>query len=235
MLSASLLLSTAFASDLFNVTLLSMSSLPIISNINAKGSGYTPCNYTFNPSFIAGDEERGIKEGVLLRVAECPDDWGGKVDHIMWAPCNLTTGVCGDLVNDVVFGKDTQDPRIVYDEDTKMYHIFYYANNPPVNHGEYTVNYAQSKGNPYNSSEWVVKATLPWHRNGCVIIRDTPPHYIVYGEAPTGAMSALRVATTEDFSSFQTVNNSWLGVDSSQGEIVIEAASPPVGPRTSSS
>ena len=208
----------------YNVTLYDMSSEPVISIANTKGNGYSPCTYTFNPSYVAAAE--GVEEGVLLRTAKCPDAWGGETDHIMWAPCDRLTGKCKDLINDIVVPEASQDPRIVYDNKTKTYYNFYWANNVNTT-GHSTVEYAvNTAGRPYDKDAWVVKKTLPWIRNGCTILRDTPPHYVVYGEAP--ALSGVGLATTYDMETFTTINETLFVVDESQGEVVIEAGSPPI-------
>eukprot|EP01084_Bolivina_argentea_P201589 344568_1 len=204
-----------------------MSTKPVISFVNAIGKGHTPCNYTFNPSYVPASAT--VKTpGVLLRVAQCPESYGGATDHIMWAPCDLISGLCSDLQQDIVVGGYTQDPRIVYDESTGIYYNFYWAGNHN-NHGAATLDFAiDVHGNPYNSSSWNMTTILPWNRNGCLIIRKTLPHYVLYGISNGALHGWLGVATTEDFMNFTTINSTFLAPDSTQSEVVIEAGSPPI-------
>ena len=134
--SVILLISTTITAQqpLYDVELYSMSSEPVISLVNDVGKGHSPCNYTFNPAYVPASDLVSTP-GVLLRVAKCPESYGGAKDHIMWAPCDLMTGICGDLENDIVVPPFTEDPRVVYDESTKTYYNFYYADNSGQNSG----------------------------------------------------------------------------------------------------
>lgn len=136
------------------------------------------------------------------------------------------TGICGDLVNDIVVPSFTEDPRVVYDKSSGTYYNFYYADNSPDNHDQDTVDYASSKGNPYNSSDWKLLNIFPWHRNGCLILRDKPPHYVLFGESPP--LPGLGVAITNDLVNYTVINTTFLLPDESQSEVVIEAGTPPV-------
>ena len=92
--------------------------------------------------------------------------------------------------------------------------------------GQSTV-YAFSTATPLQPSSWArLGGALPWHRNGCVILRDDGRHYVFFGEA--GPLPGLGVATTTDFITFATLNTTWLKPDTAQDEIVIEASTPPV-------
>ena len=57
-----------------------------------RGKGGSPCNLTFNPSYVevAGKNTVG---GVIVRTDGCNATQG----RLSFAPCNLTTGICGDL------------------------------------------------------------------------------------------------------------------------------------------
>jgi hypothetical protein len=71
---------------------------------------------------------------------------------------------------------------------------------------------------------------MPWHRNGCTVLRDDGNHYVIYGEAPP--LKALGIARTRDFANYVVVNDSFLfpnGKDDKKApEIVIEASTPAV-------
>eukprot|EP01084_Bolivina_argentea_P201588 344567_1 len=213
------------AQQLYDVELYSMSSEPVISLVNPVGKGHSPCNYTFNPAYVPASDT--VKQpGVLLRVAKCPKSYGGTADHIMWAPCDLMTGICGDLQNDIVVPPHSEDPRVVYDTSTKTYYNFYYANNPPVNHDQTTVDYASNNKDPYTASNWNLLNIFAWHRNGCLIIRNKPPHYVIFGESPP--LPGLGMAITNNLVNYTVINSTFLAPDASQNEVVIEAGSPPI-------
>jgi len=221
-----LLIATQFSTakigqaPLYKVELTSVSPTPVISHVNAKGNGYTPCSLTFNPAWLPASP--GLpRTGLLVRAAGCPADYGGSSDHIMFAPCD-ETGKCGDLEPTVIFGgSDSEDPRIVFYNGE--YYNYYYA----AGTGLYTVKLAKTK-TPLNASSWEHVATLPWHRNGCLILRDKLPHYILYGEGPD-PLPGIGIATTMDLVNYTTITDKFilpLGAD--QNEIKLEAGTPAV-------
>eukprot|EP01006_Ploeotia_vitrea_P044893 TRINITY_DN66882_c4_g11_i1.p1 TRINITY_DN66882_c4_g11~~TRINITY_DN66882_c4_g11_i1.p1 ORF type:complete len:339 (+),score=17.60 TRINITY_DN66882_c4_g11_i1:25-1017(+) len=205
----------------YKVEVLSKRPTPAISLINPKGKGYSPCRYTFNPAFLPPSPQ--LNHSILLvRAAECPKDFGGSLDHIMLARCS-SDGNCDDLQNVTLkLERRAEDPRVVYYDG--YYYLFYYASGV----GERTV-YIRRSNTPLDPDSWQrLSAPLPWHRNGCVLLREKPPHYVIYGESPP--LKALGLATTTDFQSFKTVNGSFLrpngAKDKKEPEIVVEASTP---------
>ncbi len=74
------------------MTLVEHSPTPVLSSANAKGEGASPCDKTFNPAYVevAGENTRG---GVVVRTDGCAATNGA----LSFAPCDVLTGVCGDL------------------------------------------------------------------------------------------------------------------------------------------
>ena len=91
--------------------------------------------------------------------------------------------------------------------------------------------YLRKTRTPWDLTSWeLVASELPWHRNGCVVLRDDGTHYVVFGESPP--LPGLGIATTRDFASYDYLNLTWmkpLGAGNApEPEIVIEAGSTPV-------
>eukprot|EP01121_Diplochlamys_sp_Union-15-3_P004032 TRINITY_DN13_c0_g1_i1.p2 TRINITY_DN13_c0_g1~~TRINITY_DN13_c0_g1_i1.p2 ORF type:complete len:344 (-),score=69.43 TRINITY_DN13_c0_g1_i1:93-1124(-) len=221
--STALLLALLFfvvsSAPLYKVELTSIGKTPVISHVNPKGQGYTPCNLTFNPAWLPPSS--GLpRTGLLVRAAECPNDYGGSNDHIMFAPCD-DTGKCGDLEPAVLFGGGAEDPRVVFYEG--FYYNYYYAPGTEP----YTVKLAKTK-TPLNATSWEHVATLPWHRNGCLLLRDQPPHYVLYGEGPD-PLPGIGIASTMDLIEYKTINSTFLlPLGPELNEIKLEAGTPPV-------
>jgi predicted GH43/DUF377 family glycosyl hydrolase len=207
---------------------------PVFSTLNARGRGYTPCNYTFNPAWILPTPGTNHEAGVLLRAAQCPDDFGGVTDHILMAKCDASTGTCSDVLPTAFpFEHNSQDPRVVFDESTGYYWLFYWASEGT---GQSTVFRRRSK-TPFEPSSWeLVGSPQPWHRNGCAfpLVKNAAPNasrYIIVGEAPNPGLPALGLWKSNDgFESFELVNASYIPANgpnsTSEPEVVVEASTP---------
>eukprot|EP01012_Entosiphon_sulcatum_P026122 TRINITY_DN31519_c0_g1_i1.p1 TRINITY_DN31519_c0_g1~~TRINITY_DN31519_c0_g1_i1.p1 ORF type:complete len:331 (-),score=44.15 TRINITY_DN31519_c0_g1_i1:8-1000(-) len=200
----------------YSVDVIEHSPTPVLSVNNAVGHGHSPCNYTFNPAWLPSSPTFP-QTGILVRAAECPKDYGGANDHIMFAPCD-SDGKCGDLNPTFWLEDGSEDPRVIVYEG--YYYNFYYAPGP----GQNTVKLARTK-TPLVASSWEHITTLPWHRNGCVLLRKQPPHYVLYGESPP--LAGVGLATTYDMRNFTTINSTLI-LPYQGSEVVIEASTPPV-------
>lgn len=206
----------------YDVQVLSKGKVPAISIKKEVGQGYSPCDFTFNPGWMAASA--GLSQSALImRASGCPAAYGGANDHLLFAYC-ADDGTCGD-VNPMAFPfpPGTEDPRIfVYQS---QYWMYVYQPGP----GQQTVALYKTP-TPLVAASWtLVVDELPWHRNGCVIIRETGPHYVIFGE--TGALPGIGIATTTDFLTYDVLNKTWLepnGAGNAQEpEIVLEAATAP--------
>jgi hypothetical protein len=211
----------------YDVRILSKGAKPAISLVNPKGSGYSPCTFTFNPAFIpAGPNVPS--SFLILRASGCPAAFGGASDHLLMAYCS-ETGVCGDVQpTSLPFEQEAEDPRVFQLTDAQgalWTYLYYFASGA----GQATV-YLRRTQTPLNFSSYeLVASALPWHRNGCAIVRPSGPHYVFYGESPP--LPGLGVATTTDFVTYTTLDDKWMvpnGPNASAPEIVIEAGSTPV-------
>eukprot|EP00039_Didymoeca_costata_P002135 m.57738 g.57738 ORF g.57738 m.57738 type:complete len:451 (+) comp11128_c0_seq1:75-1427(+) len=218
----------------YDVKLLSRSPLPTLSNANIAGHGASPCTTTFNPAFIAATATS--PSGVVVRTDTCTATQG----RLSFAPCNLTTGVCGDLQPHITLPPDqgTQDPRIIF-QDGWFYNFAYgenseQAKNDGCTDGTCTVILARSQ-TPLNTSSWQHIGTYPWHRNGCCILRPTgQKSYCIFGEGPS-PLPGLGIAMTTDISSGKFTQVNWtsgvinnnspwlLPLGSDQQEVKLEA------------
>jgi predicted GH43/DUF377 family glycosyl hydrolase len=198
---------------------------PALSIANPKGKGYSPCGYTFNPGWLPSSTTNDTKALVILRVANCPAQFGGSGDHLILATC-YTDGHCDDVTTPQIlpFESGAEDPRIAVLNG--WYYLFYYANG--VNQS--TV-YLRKTKTPADLTSWQrVGPVLPWHRNGCVLIRPSPPHYVIFGEAPP--LPGVGIASTPDIETFKTLNAELIKPNGAANvnapEIVIEASTPVV-------
>jgi predicted GH43/DUF377 family glycosyl hydrolase len=208
----------------YSATVLSKGEIPALSIANPKGKGFSPCNNTFNPAFIPAGPNLAASINIV-RVSGCPDSYGGSVDHLMYAFCDNDKGTCGDLQPFVYqWGLDVEDPRVfIFDG---FYWLFYYGKGV----GQNTVFLRRTK-TPIVMDSWeLIASDLPWHRNGCVIVREDGTHYVIFGESPP--LPGLGIATTKDFANYTYINLTYMKPlgpnNTAEPEIVIEAGSTPV-------
>ena len=76
----------------YKVELTEHNSLPALSFANPKGGGGSPCMKTFNPSYVEVKGQNKVG-GVIVRTDGCAATKGS----MSFAPCDVMTGVCGDL------------------------------------------------------------------------------------------------------------------------------------------
>ena len=223
-----LALSVSVTHAAYSVEILSKGARPALSIANPVGEGYSPCRFTFNPAFIPAGPNVD-KSFLILRASQCPKSFGGAADHLLMAQCD-SKGKCGDVLPYTFpFESDSEDPRVfqLADESGATWtYLYYYASGS----GQATV-YLRRTLTPFNSSSWEeVVGALPWHRNGCTIVRPTGPHYVFFGESPP--LPGLGVASTTDFKTYTVLNDKWMvpnGANNTDApEIVIEAGSTPV-------
>jgi predicted GH43/DUF377 family glycosyl hydrolase len=221
------LLALAYAGAEYTVTLLSKGARPALSQANPVGKGFSPCEFTFNPAYIpAGPNVNS--SFLIVRASGCPASFGGSGDHLLMAYCS-STGVCQDaLPLQFPFESSAEDPRVfqLVEGGVTWTYLYYYASGA----GQATV-YLRRTRTPLDLASWeLVVGALPWHRNGCAIVRESGPHYVFFGESPP--LPGLGVATTTDFVSYTVLNSTWMvpngANDTDAPEIVIEAGSTPV-------
>jgi len=216
------------SSYVYNVTVSNKGAIPSLS-LKRSSPGNSPCTCTFNPSFLEPQPGNpGLNASILiLRASGCPANYGGNEDHLMFAYCDKN-GNCGDLQPLVFpFEASAEDPRAFYYPTDGKWYLYYFANGP----GQNTV-YLRRSATPLDPNSWeLVVSQLPWHRNGCVILRDDGNHYVIYGESggpSKGPLPGIAIAQTRNFVNYTVLNATWLepyGANGTQSEIVLEAAS----------
>lgn len=215
---------TASAGFTYTVTVSDKGSVPAMSIKKPVGQGYSPCECTFNPSWF--DVHPGLDHNIMvMRVSGCTPEFGGGEDHLAMANC-YSNGTCSDLLPlllNASFEAGSEDPRVFYYPTDGYWYMYYYAPGP----GQSTV-YLRRSATPLDPASWeLVVAELPWHRNGCVILREDGTHYVIFGE--TGALPGIGIATTTNFVNYTYLNKTWLepngANNTDEPEIVLEAAS----------
>ena len=154
----------------YTVAVAARDTTPVLSATNAKGAGASPCGDTFNPSYLPASA--GLKTpGLLIRMASCNSSSSSSSmpsgEHIGFAPCDLKTGKCGDVVETFNFGTGDEDPRAFFCDGSTpgcsagYYYNFYYGQGsggpgPPCTGRLCTVSLKRTK-TPLNASSWYVK------------------------------------------------------------------------------
>jgi hypothetical protein len=212
----------------YTVEILQKVAEPAISIGKPLGQGHSPCNYTFNPAWLNANPPYLNQSILIFRAAECPESYGGASDHLLFAYCN-STGVCGDVQPlQFNFEPESEDPRVVFYEG--FYYLYYYANGP----GQQTV-YLRRTQTPLQPASWeVVVGELPWHRNGCVLLRQDGNHYVIFGETygpAQGPLPGIGIANTSNFINYTYINTTWMEPlfnNTEEPEVCLEASTPPV-------
>ena len=204
----------------YHLTVVSHSDTPVLSSANPVGQGHSDC-LIFNPSWIDGP---GLRQAGGL-VRECCGNGcyghglelteGPKAERISFAPCNLTTGRCGDAVKafDLDPNVDAEDPRAFLADG--FYYLFYYKS-PARTHDcsgpQCTVALSRTQ-TPLNATSWEHIATLPWHRNGCCYPQPSGQRtYCMWGEGGPSPFPGLGISWTNDLAKGQFTQTSWSNV-----------------------
>lgn len=202
------------------VTLIEHSPTPTLSISNAVGKGHSPCNTTFNPSWISlnsqggGSGDVGDSGGIIVRTDHCDATQGS----LSFAKCNLTTGVCDDLDSSIQLPQKTagtQDPRIIYNPTDEFFYLFAYGSPESTDHCEggslCSVVLSRSK-TPLVVSTWEHISAYPWHRNGCCtpFKAGSKSTYCIFGEGPS-PLPGLGISYTDDISTGKFTQMNWTG------------------------
>ena len=189
----------------YSAVFTSRPALPALSSANAVGAGHSHCNNTFNPSYLPPSSDGAFGGGIIVRLNACDRAPAG--EHLGFAPCDLATGVCGDVDPSWHFAladdqQQTEDPRALF-YDGKYYLFYYAAKAPatptcdPAQDAECAVPLASS-ATPWNGSSWQAIGTYPWHRNGCCMMAPRgQKSYCIWGEGP-GPFPGLGISVTTD-------------------------------------
>ena len=216
------------------VELTERSPHPVISGANPKGQGRSPgappCT-AFNPSYIPASAGLNTS-GVLLRIC-CgpkPCNWlksnnfppaaadssdPPPVEHIGFAPCDIHTGACGDVLPLSTFNLDPQhtlqDPRaFLYDGD---YYTFYWTSqtgDAKCTSKMCSVGLSKSP-TPLVQGSWQAVGHFPWYRNACCIMKPRgQKSYCFWGFGPNEPyLPGLGVSYTTDIDSENFTQVPW--------------------------
>ena len=205
----------------YEVKVTEHASVPVLSSRHG-GKGCL----TFNPSVVVPSETFG-SAGLLVRQccgASCTGHGqqsvaGGTVhaERISFAKCDLETAECGEV--DEKFNldpsADTEDPRMLYSKYDKHYYLFYYRSPAAPGSGcsgpQCTVQLSRTR-TPLNASSYEKISVLPWHRNGCCIIRPRGQlTFCIWGEGGDGGpFPGLGISVTTDIAKGHFSQVPWL-------------------------
>jgi hypothetical protein len=181
------------------------SPTPVLSHSNAVGHGYSPCKFTFNPSYIPASATFP-QGGIYVRLNECPNSTGGVGgEHLGFAFCDLN-GTCQDLTLDTLqFPTTTEDPRALVYEG--YYYLFFY-NQTQLHPDQNTVTLAKTQ-TPLDLASYVYIGTYPWHRNACCVMKPKGQRsYCIWGEGPD-PFPGLGISYTTDIDAGVFVQVPW--------------------------
>ena len=218
--------------------------LPVLSDANSVGHGKPPKGcIVFNPAYIPASPPNLNTSGLLVRMCCGPSCAGHGVsatgtgsrtsfergpsrERIGFAPCDLITGVCQDVLLDFNLDPtvDTEDPRaFVYDG---YYYNFYYRGAPlpgtNCTGSQCTVALAKTQ-TPLDAASWKPLATLPWHRNGCCIMRPRgQKSYCMWGEGPS-PFPGLGISYTTDIDGGNFTQVPWVSPNNQTAPVTADS------------
>ena len=210
----------------YTASIVTMPDAPVISFL----AGQTDWPQSFNPAYVQPSVGTGHKQGLLVRSQNCTG-WtpgqciGCNVDggHPIapWFPGSVVT--FAQLMPDGTFAKPylvfapdasqpedygTEDPRLTFDPSTQLYHLFYtcYSSKigPRLCHATTTDPTA-----PIAEANWTRYGQVfpddgPGTKSGALLIRDAPPHYLIWGAG------VIHLATSSDLYSWTTINSTYI-------------------------
>eukprot|EP00698_Gefionella_okellyi_P004417 TRINITY_DN14077_c0_g1_i1.p1 TRINITY_DN14077_c0_g1~~TRINITY_DN14077_c0_g1_i1.p1 ORF type:complete len:363 (-),score=69.96 TRINITY_DN14077_c0_g1_i1:261-1349(-) len=188
----------------YSVEVISFDDAPVVSFVD----GNSEFQQTFNPSYVLPSTGTAGKQGLLIRTQNCSAAVGGTCVFCsgsssnasvitfaelqsggdsktapVFAPLTASSIVYDNAISGLgdmtVFG--TEDPRLAYDESTGIYYLFFTC------YGKSTVLLCQAYSkNPTDPSSWTtVGPVFPQtqgSKSGALLIRDQPPHYLLWGD-----------------------------------------------------
>jgi len=100
-------------------------------------------------------------------------------------------------ISSLFFSHFISDPRLTYSTKTKLYYLLYTAAQKYEN-GSVVARLSLAT-TPQIGKEWTRHGPLfqeAWSKSGAMLIRETPPHYLIYGDSTI--YPGLELATSED-------------------------------------
>jgi predicted GH43/DUF377 family glycosyl hydrolase len=197
------------SSQQYDVKILSRSAKPVLSYID----GTSTFQQIFNPTYIQPSKGTNGKSGLLARTQNCDSPVGSpctfcggsqdKASFLTFSEEDSKTGKFSSVTTDsVIFGPfdnsdswGTEDPRMAFNPHDELYYMFYTA----YNGSSILLNMATSP-NPTDGGKWQrhgpVFPNIQNSKSGAVLIRDQPPHYLLWGD------SSIRVVKSDNLMSW---------------------------------
>ena len=190
----------------YQVNVIKRPSTTVISNVDKT----TSFSLVFNPTWVEATESDGFRSGLLMRTQNCtiqPGDECAFCGGSAAAASVLTYGernVDGsfNFVSEsaVVFGPHddtdswgTEDPRMKYNPEDRLYYMFYTA----YNGKDIFLNLATTP-NPTVSDKWTyhgpVFPEITNSKSGALLLRNRAdaPHFLYWGD------SSIKIASSDD-------------------------------------
>jgi predicted GH43/DUF377 family glycosyl hydrolase len=194
------------AAEKFVVSVVSHPSLPLIGQVDNTST----FSLIFNPTWVEASPLTGGVEGLLMRTQDCPiapgdpcSFCGGSQElaSVLTFSALRSDGTFDSVEADsVVFGPadetdswGTEDPRMVLDEKSGLYYMFYTAYN-----GEDIYLSLATSTNPTVTDSWTrlgpvfPNGKIPNSKSGALLLRDKGPHFLYWGD------SDIRITASTD-------------------------------------
>ncbi len=205
----------------YTVELRSHARFPVLSSGNEKGKGYSDC-LVFNPSVVLPNPPYFNRSGLYIRECCGKECFGhGRQlrrlrepmgERITYTDCDLLAAECNDPDPNELFSiPGAEDPRAIFNPHDGYQYLFYYGSNKnlpckdiyPLNattSDQCTVQFVRTR-TPLDFASFEMIASLPWHRNGCCVVRPVgAKSFCMWGEGP-GPFPGLGISYTTNFSS----------------------------------
>jgi len=213
-------------------------SEPLIAFETGQSSFYQ----VFNPSWVESSPGTNYRQGILIRTQNCPAKVGGTCvycggsaekasvltfaefvpsgDSYEFTNVNESSIVFGPADNSDAWG--TEDPRIVYNPKDQLYYMFYTA----YNGTSILLNLATTP-DPTSQTQWTrrgpVFPNIQGSKSGALLIRDTPPHYLFWGD------TTIKVSKSNDLKTFENPGTLFMSPrNNSFDDRLVESGPPPL-------
>jgi len=216
----------------YDVTAIRSSDVPILSSLLLTSQ----FEQTFNPSWIEAQKGTNFRSGLLIRsqncsspIGDCVHCSGPRERASVLTFSEYKNGQFSSLTkNSIVFGPNsivdtfgTEDPRVAFNKHDSLYYLFYTA----YNGSGIELSLAVSP-DPTSSRLWTRLGPifhLQGSKSGALLIRDTPPHYLFWGD------SMIRVTKSSDPKKWTSIGDPFLKPrpDSWDSQLV-ESGPPPL-------
>lgn len=121
----------------------------------------------------------------------------------------------------------TEDPRVTYDPATRQYYMFYTAYGQKPDGSNSVLLCEAVTTNPSSASKWKrlgpVFPSMQGSKSGALIVRDTGPHFLLWGD------TSIRIALSDRLDSWPDVGQVFMSPREGEFDsILVESGPPPL-------